>query len=299
MQILKIKNQNTKQVVVLGAGFAGLRAALVLAKKLNNDRIVLADHRSYHTFHADLYEVATAVRVKANALTLKRTVAIPIADIVSRRKKITFKQAWVANIDLDRKIVRTDGGDLIYDALVVALGSVVDYYDISGLTEHGLPLKTFDDAVRVRNHIEKALAEYARTRDESFLNFIIGGGGFTGVELAGELMRYIQHLLERAKGPRPAATVWLIEGANQLLPGFPAEIAKKIQTRLESLGVKIKLNCRLSAALADGAVINHEWFLPSRTIVWTGGVRSCQVPFLKNIATDKKNRVVVSSRLNL
>lgn len=293
------KNKNDKQIVILGAGFAGIRAALNTAKFLPNSNIVLVDRKNHHLYHPDLYEVATSLRFDADALSLKGTVAIPVDDIVGHRENITFKQAVIKEVDIDRRMVRTDDGDLAYDYLVVAMGSVVDYFGVPGLAENALSLKTFKDAVKIRNSVDLAFKEFARMRDKSYLNFVIGGGGFTGVELAAELVAYLKHLSNREKGTVPMVSVWVIEGSEHLFGSMSPDLSRVVAERLEKLGVKVITNSLVTKVREDGIEVNKGKFIPARTVIWAGGVRSCTVPFSKNIPIDKKDRVIVSSRLSL
>src|SRR3989344_794883 len=228
----KNRKDTAKQIVVLGAGFGGVRATLRLSKYLPEGRIILVSHNDYQIYHPTLYEVATAMRSDGDAFLLKGTLAFPIRDILVKCTNVTFKQAWVLRIDVDRKIVQTDDGDLMYDFLVIALGSETDFFNIPGLAVHSLPLKTFEQAIAIRNRIAEALDQYKKTNDESYLHFVIGGGGFTGVEFSAELSNYLRHLGRREKISKQPV-LWLLEGANQLLPGFPAPLASRVKRRLE------------------------------------------------------------------
>ena len=294
----KQKTNKQRQIVVLGAGFAGLRTGLSLARQSVENRIIIVDHSPYHVYHPTLYEVATSVRSDASAVALKGTVLLDNASILKRFQNITFKQAWVKSIDVDRKIVHTDDGDLAYNGLVVALGSKTDFYDIPGLKEYSFTLKSFEDAVRIRNHVDEVINSYQQTRDLACLNFVVGGGGFTGIEFAAELTNYLKHL--RASLPAlPAVYVHVIEGAPQILPGLPQEVSARIAERLQALGVIVKTGSFITEAKEDGVQIGEREFLEARTIVWTGGVRAVITPFAKKIPVDNKDRVIVSSRLNL
>ena len=200
---------------------------------------------------------------------------------------------------MDHRLVRTDDGDVYYNYLVVALGSTTDFYAIPGLLEHALTLKSFDDGIKIRNHIAAALDKYSSTRDKSYLNFIIGGGGFTGVEFSGELTNYLRHLVRQNIGNWPPVSVWVIEGSRQLLSGLPPKVSDIVRLRLEKLGVKIRLNSRITSVDDTKVVINESEEMSARTVIWTGGVRSSPPLFIKNVACDKKDRIIVKSRLNL
>lgn len=287
-----------KQILILGGGFAGVRSALSVAKIRPRDNVVLVSHNSFHLYHAALYEVATAVKTESTALLLKGTVAVPFLDIVKKYKNLTFKQGWVTNIDLDRRIVQTDDGDLAYDGLVVALGSTSDDYGIPGLSENSVALKSFNDAVEIRNRVEAALKKYKETNDGSYLTFVIGGGGFTGVELSAELVNYIKHLY-RHFGEMPKYRLVVIEASSQLLMGLPLSISNQVAEYLESMGIEIKLSMPITSVDKNGVTLSSGERINSKTVIWTGGVKAAPIPFTKNIARDKKGRVIVSSRLNL
>src|ERR1051325_6746260 len=176
------------RIVILGAGFGGLSTTLQLSRKMKtlpfakDYEIVLIDRNSYHTFTPLLYEVATTSKATATYLELKNIVTYPLPDIF-QNKNIRFVKDEVYHIDFTEKAVHLKSGKLKFDFLVLALGSETNYFDIPGLKENSLNLKTFDNAVAIRD----TLWFDAEALKKESLNIVIGGGGSTGVELAGEI----------------------------------------------------------------------------------------------------------------
>jgi NADH dehydrogenase len=297
-QKTKIKS-NTKQVVILGGGFAGLGTALGLARSHPSLKIVIVDKNSYFSYHPGLYETATSSKSTATAAVLKGTVALHFGEILARYTNITFRQAYISEIDTDRRLVRTDNGDLSYDVLVVALGSQPDYFNIPGLSDYALTLKSFEDSVRIRNHVSDALGLYQKTHDPSCLNFVIGGGGFSGVEFAGELVGYIKHLIGGNKNYHAPANVIIVEAASQLLSGMSSDVSAKAYERLKNLGVKVLIDTKIASIDHDTVYLANQKKIKAKTIIWTGGAKAAPVPSLKSLAQDPKARIIVGSRLSL
>src|SRR3989338_3354479 len=174
-----------KRIVILGAGFGGVYTALNLLKKIRYDdpvEVILISKTNYFLFAPMLHEVATGGLNRSNIVE-------PIRTMLERGD--TFTRATVESIDFTRQVVETGVGDLSYDVLVLALGSVTNFYDVPGAAEYSLTLKTLEDASRIHNRVLQAMECAARTEDtkecQRLLRWAIVGGGPTGVELAGEL----------------------------------------------------------------------------------------------------------------
>ena len=148
--------QEKKNIVILGGGFAGVRAALDLDNYLHDSpefEIILVDRKDYQTYHPGLYEAATTQHSLVDAKKVKRTVTIPYADIFSNTKVKMFK-GYVDRVDVKNGQVVTDSRIILFDYLVCALGSIADFYGISNLDKYGFTLKTLEDAIMIRNRIE-------------------------------------------------------------------------------------------------------------------------------------------------
>lgn len=262
-----------KNILILGAGFGGIKCALELERlfkkrpKLKEKyNIVLMDKNDAHLYTPALYEVATAFKEDAEALDLKKSVCVSVEEILEG-KNIKFIQGKIEKIDLSfKKVLLNDGSEWPFEYLILALGSETNYFNIEGLKEHSVGLKSFEDALAVRNKI----AEYYK--EHCYLNIVVGGGGAAGVEVAGEIIGYLRKLENKYKGRR--IEVFLAEASPAgVLPGFDEEIIKKTKERLENLGVKLICGSPLvkvdssSAYFADGKKIDYG------VLIWTGGVK--------------------------
>jgi NADH dehydrogenase len=272
-----------KRIVILGAGFAGLRTALDLAKRIKDIpgyEIILIDKRSVHMYTPDLYEIATAFvdDINDECLTeLRETVAIKIPTII-KRKPITFIHDKVLELDPKKKTIglKKRKAKLKYDHLVLALGSVSNYYGIPGLKQFSYPLKTVKHAIVINCHIDQYFQVLWKKGVKKEVNFVIGGGGATGVEFAGELQSLIKKLCKKYGYPRSKVKITLIQGSGELV-GAGKSFSKKIEKRLKSHRVKIMLNTFITGAEAGKVTIKPKKGrakkIPSDMMIWAGGVK--------------------------
>lgn len=270
----------SRNIVILGAGFAGIRVAQDLTKKLNKPGydIILIDRSDLHVFHGDLYEVATAFnkKITEQCLTgLKQTVATPIKDLIDS-KCVQFLQDEVLDISHELKeIALKRSGQLHYDYLVVALGSDTNYFDIPGLKQHSFSLKTVQDAIKIDCHLDQLFFKLWKSKEIRDVYITVGGGGATGVEMAGELVNYVKCLTEKYDYPLSRVTVQLIEGSDKLV-GLPKKGTDIILKRYKKKGMKIYLesfitevtDSQIVLKLADGSSEKLAYDF----LIWTGGV---------------------------
>src|SRR3989344_8154687 len=183
------------KILILGGGFGGIRVALDLEKKLKKEiksgeaQITIIDKNSYHLFVTSLYEVASATGIKKDpfAVRLRKSVSLPYNDIFEN-KNINFIQAEVKEVDLENRFVITNGGnkhDYVY--LVIALGAQSADFGISGIKEYAYKFKTIEDALLINDKIESFMNDAASGKESLPLDILIGGAGFTGIEVASEL----------------------------------------------------------------------------------------------------------------
>lgn len=303
-----------KKILILGAGFAGLRVALDLAKahkKIPNHDILLIDKRDVHIYTPDLYEIATAFipQITEECLSqLKETVAVKIRTLI-RGKPITFIQDKAIHWNPTKKIITLrNHGQLSYDHLVFALGSVSNYYDIPGLEQFSYPLKTVKHAIGIQCDLDHYFQYLWKEKRKKAVNLVIGGGGATGVEFAGELPRYVDKLCQKYHYPREKVHITLIQAANELV-GVGPQFSKRIEQRLEKAGVAVKLNTFITSAYAGEISVRNFSLLPLSKkvpketvlfcdmLIWAGGVKPHPFLLRQKLKATKAGAVEVDETL--
>jgi NADH dehydrogenase len=282
--------------VIVGGGFGGLACARKLAGKPVD--VTLVDSRDYHLFTPLLYQVATALLNPAD-------IAYPFRAVLRRARNIRFHQATVSVLDLDGKLLRTGAGrELGYDYLVLATGSVSDYFGNPSLAEATLGMKTLPQAQRLRNHVLACLEHAAQAADEderrAWLTFVVVGGGPTGVEFAGALAE-LRRLVGREYPEFPAAQVRIVvvEGAERLLPVFPEKLGRYARRILERRGVEVKTGAVMTAAGPESASLSNGDELQARTVVWSAGVRAARPAGTDELEGGRAQRLRVDDHLRL
>ena len=226
-------NHDIPRVVIIGAGFGGLNAARALAKA--PVKITLIDRRNYHTFQPLLYQVATAGLSPGE-------IAAPIRSIFRSYKNVEVLMAEVTGFDLERRMVETPDAEIPYDYLIVAAGASHAYFGHDDWEPFAPGLKTIEDALEIRRRVLLAfeLAERQAATGESSkpLNFVVVGGGPTGVELAGTLAEICHHALAHEfRSIDPARThILLVEGGPRVLATYPEDLSRSAQEQLQAPG---------------------------------------------------------------
>ncbi|MFC4765716.1 NAD(P)/FAD-dependent oxidoreductase [Dyella koreensis] len=282
-------------VVILGGGFGGLAAA----RQLDDPslRVTLVDRRNHHLFQPLLYQVATA------GLSAP-SIAAPLRQILRKQSNATVLLDEVLDIDLAKRQVQLAHGTLDYDFLIVATGATHAYFGHDDWAQHAPGLKTLDDAFTIRRRVllafERAEREDDPERRQEWLNFVVVGGGATGVELAGTLAEIARHTLPREfrrSDPR-RANVLLVEAGPRLLPAFATDLSEKAQRQLEKLGVQVRTGTAVTA-IDDNGVILGDQPLSARTVLWAAGVAASPLGRKLHVPLDRAGRVQVSPDLNL
>lgn len=283
------------RVLILGGGFGGLTAARRLAR--SQARITLVDRHNHHLFQPLLYQVATASLAAPS-------IAAPLRHILRGQHNLTVLMEEVTGVDLATRRVQCGSVELDYDYLVVATGATHAYFGHDDWARFAPALKNLDDAQLVRRRVllafEQAEIENDPARRQAWLNFIVVGGGSTGVELAGTLIELARHTLPgefRRCDPR-AASVRLIEAGPRLLAGYDPSLSEKARRQLERLGVEVHTGIAVSAIDADGVKLG-ERRLPARTVLWAAGVAASPVGRMLGADLDKAGRVRVRDDLSV
>jgi len=286
-----------QRVVIVGAGFGGLACA----RKLDGApvQVLLLDRHNYHLFTPLLYQVATGLLNPSD-------IAYPLRAIFRRSRNVRFRQATVDGVDLGRRVVRlTDGAELPFDYLVLATGSVDNYFGNEAVARVSIGLKALADATRMRNHVltclERADAETEPEARRALLTFVVVGGGPTGVECSGALAELMDIVAGKDyhQVSRDEIRIILVEGADRLLNAFSPHLGHYAQRILTRRGVDIRTRALVKAAdarsvtLADGTRIDCE------TIIWSAGVRPNDAVVDASLARFRNHRVTVDAWLRV
>ena len=282
-------------VVIIGAGFGGLEAAKKLGCK--DVRVTVIDRTNYHLFQPLLYQVATAALSPAD-------IAAPIRAILSKCRNVAVILAEVESVDIDAKKVKTVDLQIDYDYLILATGSRHSYFGHSEWEKLAPGLKSLEDAVELRRRILMAFEYAEKITDEKArreaMNFVIIGGGPTGVELAGAIAEISRHTLARDfRHINPSeARVILIEGDSRLLAAYPPDLSESARKQLTDLGVEVRTNTRATNLTEAGVQIGDE-FIPCRVKIWAAGNNASFVGKTLGVPADRAGRVIVNEDLTV
>ncbi|AMR11828.1 NADH dehydrogenase [Bacillus licheniformis] len=263
---------NKPKVVVLGAGYGGLMTVTRLVKKIgiNEADITLVNKHNYH------YETTWMHEASAGTLHHDRC-RYQIKDVINT-SRVNFVQDTVKKIDKEGKKVVLETGELSYDYLVVALGSVPETFGISGLKEHAFSISNINSSRQLREHIEYQFATYnteAEKRPER-LTIVVGGAGFTGIEFLGEMANRIPELCREYDIDRQQVRLICVEAAPSVLPGFEPELVDYAVNYLEGKGVEFKIGTAVKECTPDGIIVGKDdqtEEIKAGTVVWAAGVR--------------------------
>lgn len=289
-----------RKIVVLGAGFAGLQATIELEREFGRDpncEIVLVNEHNYFLFTPLLPEIASSY-------INPRHIVQPIRDIRGKRN-FRFRRDSIRAIDLSHRRVVLTGGALAYDMLVVALGSRTDYFSIPGAQEHTFDYKSLEHAVVLREHIIDCCEHADHTEDATargrLMTFLVVGGGYTGVEIIGELQDFLFHYVApNYRGiPRSDIQLILVEAAPEILRGVHPSLARHALKRLRKEGIKIRTGARVTRCFEGGIEINGEEVIRAETIVWASGVRAHTLAESLPGPHDRIGRCIVNEHLQL
>lgn len=287
-----IEKSDKPRVVILGGGFAGLE----LAKSLRHApvQVVLIDRQNFHTFQPLLYQVATAGIEPSSIL-------YPFRKIFDDQPNFYFRMASALRVDTDKQILETSIGFLQYDFLVVAMGATTNFYGNAEIQKKAIAMKSVEDALALRNTIltnfEKALQIKDEQQLNSLMDFVIVGGGPTGVELAGALSELKKHVFPKDYPELNFVNmdIHLIQSGPQLLKGMSDEAANEAKEILEKAGVKLWLNCRVKSYNGFKVQLDTGESLCTRTLIWAAGVTATVLDGLDQAILAPGNRLKVDS----
>lgn len=268
-----------KRIVIIGAGFAGIRVAQRLAKEAVD--IVLIDRNNYHTFTPLLYQVATCALDPS-------AVSYPVREIFEGQKNVRFLLGTVTEINHEEQLVmvQAEGNgsrEIAYDFLFVAAGSETNYFGNEQTERNSFGLRDMDDALQLRHHVLRLFEIAAWTQDDEkrteLMTFVVVGGGPTGLETAGSLHELYNRIVDEQydKDDNMAARVILLEAMDNLLLPYPDSLQESAEKQLDSLGVEVKTGAFVEEVAEDHVRLKNGEVIPTHTVVWATGIRGASL----------------------
>ncbi|BCW34861.1 pyridine nucleotide-disulfide oxidoreductase [Arthrobacter sp. StoSoilA2] len=278
--------EDSYQVIVVGAGFAGVAAAKKLGRK--GVRVLLIDSNNYHQFQPLLYQLATS-QIGVSAITR------PLRSVFRRYKTVKILTAGVASIDAAQRSVTTaDGVTLRADILVIAVGAVPNFFNTPGAGEHAFPLYSVTDATRLGTAITRLLDEADRS-SEGMVDVVVVGGGPTGVETAGAMAENVKYMVRKYFSPELAARcrVHLVDMVPSVLNMFSTRSQRYATERLGKVGVQLHMGVGVTEVRTDGVALADGSFVPAQIVVWAGGLKAGDLISTSGLTQGKGGRVDV------
>ncbi|NVN19938.1 FAD-dependent oxidoreductase [Muricauda sp. HICW] len=268
---MNIPQSSNPRVVIVGGGFGGIALAKKLSKK--EVQVVLLDKHNYHNFQPLLYQVSTGGLEPDS-------IAYPIRKVLQGYPNFFFRLAQVQEVKTETKRIRTNIGEIFYDYLVVATGSETNFFGNKGIETKGMAMKTIPQSLNLRSLILENFEQALLTDDlherDALMNFVIVGGGPTGVELAGALAEIKKGILPKDYPDLDTrrAQINLVQSGDRLLPAMSQKASEKAEKFLEELGVNVWKNIRVTDYDGKRVTTNTKTIFEAETLVWAAGVRA-------------------------
>ena len=271
MSSMNIPQSSNPRVVIIGGGFGGIALAKKLSKK--EVQVVLLDKHNYHNFQPLLYQVSTGGLEPDS-------IAYPIRKVLQGYPNFFFRLAQVQEVKTDAKRIKTNIGEIFYDHLVVATGSETNFFGNNGIETKGMAMKTIPQSLNLRSLILENFEQALLTDDlherDALMNFVIVGGGPTGVELAGALAEIKKGILPKDYPDLDTrrAQINLVQSGDRLLPAMSGQASEKAEKFLEELGVNVWKNIRVTDYDGKKVSTNTKTVFEAETLVWAAGVKA-------------------------
>ena len=284
-----------KKVIIIGAGFGGLSAAKKLAG--SDFQLTIIDKTNHHLFQPLLYQVATAALSPGD-------IANPIRSVFSEQKNVQVLLGEVTSINKEQNIVHFNGSSIEFDYLIIATGSSHSYFGKNEWEKYAPGLKTINDALKIRERIllslEAAEKETDPAKRQKYLNYVVVGGGPTGVELAGAISEIVnKNLISDFRNINASMTkVYLVEALPKILSSYPDELSRRALDDLKKLEVEVLLNQKVVDINESGVKVGDR-FIQTKNVLWAAGNQVS--PIIKNLGveTDKSGRAIVNDDLTI
>jgi NADH:ubiquinone reductase (H+-translocating) len=286
----RIADLGKPRIIVIGGGFGGLE--VIKGLKGTHSQVVLFDKSNHHTFQPLLYQVATS-GLETNSIVA------PFRKLFGNQSDFYFRLGEVKNIKPEENYIETSIGGVKYDYLVIASGATTNFYGNSEVEKHASSMKTIVDATKLRNKIIRQLEYALLTGDDEVMNslmdFVIVGGGPTGVELAGALTELKKNVFPKdyKELDMRQMDIHLVEASPRLLNGMSEPAGKKALEFLIEMGVKVHLGTAVKSYDGYEVILSNEEKLISRSLIWAAGVKGNPIPGLNPEAITRGNRIMV------
>jgi len=285
-----------KRIAILGAGYGGVLTAKKLAKKFKKDEnveITLIDKNPYHTLLTELHEVA-AGRCSEDSIR------IDLKKIFARRKVNVVLDA-ITDLDFKNNKLKSKTNTYDYDYLVIGTGSKPTYFGTKGAEEYSQKLWSYEDAVNLKEHIlqmfRKAVKETDKEKRQTMLSFVVVGGGFTGIEMIGELAEWKERLCKEFFIDEEEVNLYVVDALPKILPNLPDKLIKKAEKRLNKIGVKIITNSGITEVTKQSVTMGDKGTINSNTVIWAAGVEGSDIISKMDITQKGRKRVETNDKL--
>lgn len=300
--MIDIPDSSFPRVVIVGGGFGGIQLAKSLRDK--EVQVLMLDKHNYHTFQPLLYQVATGGLEPDS-------IAFPLRKIFKQHKNIFFRVANVEHVDPEKNVIQSNIGEIKYDYLVIATGSTTNFFGNEMIEYHSMPMKSIPEALNLRSLIlqsfEEALLKDSITEQEALMNFVIVGGGPTGVETAGALAELKMHVLpsDYPDLDLRRMQINLVESSERVLSSMSIQASEMSNSFLKEMGVMIRTNDAVESYDGHYANLRSGKVLESKNLIWTAGVKAAvfngldKAEFVRGgrLKVDEYNHVVGYSNI--
>jgi NADH dehydrogenase len=257
------------KIVILGAGYGGLITSKKLEKLLKSGEadVTIINKHGYHYLTTQLHKIGAGTASDSK-------IAMDISDLIDPQKT-KFKKGTVSSVNIDdRSVVLENGEKVNYDYLLIALGFEVADFGIPGIKEHAFEIRSFRSSKIMYNHIVNQFTLYKEDHDPSRLTFVVAGGGFTGIEMVGELIDNVPKLCKKYDVPFEKVKIVAVEAAQSLLPFFGKESVEYTTEYLQTHNVKVMTSTKILECTSDKVQLENDQEILTKTLIWSCGVKA-------------------------